>query len=570
VAQRYDAIIIGAGHNGLVAANYLARAGRRTLVLEARNVVGGACVTEELIPDSKWSSCAFIAGLLRPEIIAELELEAHGLNLYQSDVLGYSLFDDGSDMFLWKDLDQTLREIEKYSVSDAKSFLDFGLKIKRFADLVTPFLLKPPPERSEVMEIFERAGEEELFNEFFLLSTRDLLDRYFESEHLKGFLNFFGMISIWGGPSTPGTAYVYGHHAWGEFKGQFGQFGFARGGMGAISESLARSAKAHGCEIRLESPVDHVLVDGGAARGVVLADGTSIEAGVVISNADPKRSLLKFVEPGALDPSFVKSVESIDQRGSMARIHLLIDELPHYLPFESAAEGPQHRGHQMLGASVENYEKAWEAERRGELPDDYVIEAVIQSTHDDSLAPAGKHTLTLGVQQMPGELSGRSWDDVREEWADHVIGVFCRYAPNVANHIVDRAIITPADLEREYGLTGGNIFHASMFLDQLFSARPLAALANYRTPIDGYYLCGAGTHPGGGVVGAPGHNAAKAVLGGEAMPHPPARRDGATGRRTGLVNRVMKTKTGSRIGYEIARRPAFRPIAKLAARQRKR
>lgn len=564
----YDAIVIGAGHNGLVAANYLARAGRRTLVLEARDVVGGACVTEELIPGSKWSSCAFIAGLLRPEIIAELELEAHGLDLYQSDVLGYSLFDDGSDIFLWKDLDRTLAEIEKYSRKDARAFLDFGMKIKRFADLVTPFLLRPPPARSEVMEVFERAGEQELFNEFFLLSTRDLLDRHFESEHLKGFLNFFGMISIWGGPSTPGTAYVYGHHAWGEFKGQFGQFGFARGGMGAISESLARSARAHGCEVRLGSPVDHVLVEGGRVRGVALGDGTEIEAPIVLSNADPKRSLLGLVEPGVLEPGFVAAVGSIDQRGSMARIHLLIDELPRYLPFDSAAEGPQHRGHQMLGASVANYEKAWEAERRGELPDDYVIEAVIQSTHDDTLAPPGRHTLTLGVQQLPGELEGRGWDEVREEWADRVVEVFCRYAPNIADHILDRVVITPSDLERDYHLTGGNIFHAAMYLDQLFDARPLPALADYRTPIEGYYLCGAGTHPGGGVVGAPGHNAAKAALGADSglrTGHPTAGRV----RSKGLVDRVMATDAGRKVGYEIARRPAFRPLARLASRQRK-
>jgi phytoene dehydrogenase-like protein len=222
----------------------------------------------------------------------------------------------------------------------------------------------------------------------------------------------------------------------------------------------------------------------------------------------------------------------------------------------------------MLGASVENYEKAWEAERKGELPDDYVIEAVIQSTHDDSLAPPGKHTLTLGVQQLPGELSGRGWDEVREEWADKVVETFCRYAPNLGDHVLDRAIITPADLARDYGLTGGNIFHASMFLDQLFSTRPLAALANYTTPIDGYYLCGAGTHPGGGVMGAPGHNAAKAVLGGPAAKSAP-KRNGAGSRKKGLVERVMDTEKGRRLGYEVARRPAFRPLAKLAARQRK-
>jgi phytoene dehydrogenase-like protein len=567
-AESYDVAVIGAGHNGLAAAGYLAQAGKSVVVLEARDVVGGACTTEELVAgsDSKWSSCAFIAGLLRPEVIADLELERHGLEMYQSDVLGFSLFADGTHFFLWKDVDRTLREIERYSRRDAQRFLDFGLRVKRFADLVTPFLMQPPPSRSQMLAIFEEAGEEELFNEFVLLSTRDLLDRYFESEHLKGFLTFFGMISIWGGPSTPGTAYVYGHHAWGEFKGQFGQFGFVKGGMGGITVAMQRSAEAHGAVVETGAPVERVLVEGGRARGVRLADGREIAAEVVVSNADPKRSLLGFLDEGVLPAETAAAVERIDQRGSMARIHLLIDELPQYLPFDDASEGPQHRGHQMLGASVENFEMAWEAERRGELPDEYVIEAVIQSTTDDTLAPAGLHTLTLGVQQLPGELSGRSWDEVREEWADAVVADYCKYAPNVADHIVGRAIITPADLERDYGLTGGNIFHAQMFLDQLFAARPLRELADYRTPVDGYFLCGAGMHPGGGVMGAPGHNAAKAILGGPAASTSPA--GSAGGARKGVIDRVMETKQGRRLGYEIARRPAFRPLTRFVAKQK--
>jgi phytoene dehydrogenase-like protein len=568
MAKRYDVVVIGGGHNGLVAANYLARAGRSVAVLEARDVLGGACVTEELIPDSRWSSCAFIAGLLRPEIIAELELERFGLDLYQSDVLGFSLFEDGSHMFLWKDVDQTLREIERYSKKDAQSFLDFGLRVQRFADIATPWLLQPPPRRSAVVRAFEDAGEAELLDEFILMSTRDLLDRYFDSEHLKGFLTFFGMISIWGGPSTPGTSYVYGHHAWGEFKGKFGQFGFVRGGMGGIAQALANGARHHGAEVRTSSPVDHVLVGNGRAGGVVLESGEEIEADVVVSNADPKRSLLQLLEPGTLDGSFVKEVEGIDQRGSMARIHLLIDELPAYLPFDDATEGPQHRGHQMLGASVENFEKAWEAERLGQLPDEYVIEAVIQSTTDPTLAPSGKHTLTLGVQQLPGQLSDKSWDEMKEPWANAVLEDLFRYAPNLREHILDRVVITPQDLERDYGLTGGNIFHAAMFLDQLFSSRPLESLSHYQTPVDGYYQCGAGMHPGGGVMGAPGHNAAMAVLGqSQAAENGASRVNGPA--RKGLVNRVMATESGKRVGYGLARRKAFRPFARLAARRRK-
>jgi phytoene dehydrogenase-like protein len=568
VAEHYDVAVVGAGHNGLVAATYLARAGRRVVVLEARDVVGGACVTEELIAGSRWSSCAFISGLLRPQIIRELELARFGLEMYQSDVLNFSLFRDGSHMFLWPEVDRTLREIERYSQRDAQRFLDFGLRLRRFADIAAPWLLRPPPSRSEVMRAFEEAGDQELFNEFVLLSTRDLLDRYFESEHLKGLLTFFGMVSIWGGPSTPGTGYVYGHHASGEFNGQFGQYGYVRGGMGGITQALANAARHHGAVVRTNAPVAQVLVEDGRARGVALPSGDEILAETVVSNADPKRSLLGLVDARHLDGEFVRAVEGIDQRGSMARVHLLIDELPAYLGFD-AAEGPQHRGHQMLGASVENFERAWEAERRGVVPDEYVIEAVIQSTTDPTLAPPGRHTLTLGVQQLPGELAEGSWDDIKESWGDKVVASVCKYAPNLEGHILDRVVITPKDLERDYLITGGNIFHGQMFLNQLFDARPLAALSSYRTPIGGYYLCGAGTHPGGGVMGASGHNAAQVVLGDRGVGERPRQATG-DGHRKGLVDRVMATERGKRAGYALARQRAFRPLARLAARRGKR
>ena len=569
----YDAVIIGAGHNGLVTANYLARAGQRVLVLEARDVVGGACVTEELIPGSKWSSCAFIAGLLRPEIIAELELARFGLDLYQGDALSFSLFRDGTSFTMWKETDRTLRELEKINKNDAQAFLDFGVRLQRFAGLVTPYLLSPPPQRSEVFAAFEAAGEQTLFDEFTLLSVRDLLDRYFEDERLKSMLTFFGMVSIFGGPSTPGTAYTYGHHSWGEFNGNFGQFGLARGGMGAISEALAAGARHHGATIRTSTPVDTVIVERGTATGVRLADGTVVTAARVISNADPKRSLLKLLEPGVLPAKLVRDVENIDTRGSMARIHLLIDELPQYLPFPNAAEGPQHHGHQLLGPSREAFEEAYEAQRRGTFPSTFVIEAVTQSVTDDSLAPAGLHTMTLGIQQLPSELTCTTWAVEKEKWADLVLEDLFIYAPNLREHILDRVVITPDDLDHEYLITDGNIFHGSMMLDQLFGARPLPELANYRTPVRNYYLCGSGTHPGGGVMGANGHNAAKAVLAdatGTAAPVRPA--TGTGGRKAPWQQRVvgglMSTRPGRWVGYRAARQPALRKVTAYAARVR--
>lgn len=562
--SNYDAIVIGAGHNGLINAGYLARAGKKVLVLESRNVVGGACVTEELIPGTKWSSCAFIASLLRPEIIRDLELEKYGLDMYQTEANEVSIFEDGSHMFMWKDLDKTLNEIAKFSKNDSKAFLEFGLRVKKFASILTPFLMGPAPTRSEVVAAFEEAGADDLFNELVLLSTKDLLDRYFESEHIKGLFTFFGMISVWGGPSTPGTGYVYGHHSVGEFKGTLGQWGFVKGGMGGISLALARSAEAHGTEIRLNAPVRTVAVERGKATGVVLESGEVISAPVVVSNADPQRSMLQLLPKGSVPTALKKKLETYDVRGSMARIHLLIDELPHYVGFEPGF-GPQHQAQQIMGASIENFERAWEAERRGILPDDFVVEAVIQSTHDETLAPAGQHTMTLGVQQLPFELEGKDWDDIRDEFADKVLEVLYRYAPNMRGHILDRVIITPKDLERDYGLTGGNIFHGAMFLDQLFGNRPTPELADYRTPVSGYYLCGSGTHPGGGVMGANGHNAAQAIL---------ADLNGTAERRvssrpqakSGLIDRVMETSLGKKLGYTVATQPVFRPVVKRAAR----
>lgn len=568
----YDAIVIGAGHNGLITAGYLARAGKKVLVVEARDVVGGACTSEQLIPGATWSSCAFIASLLRPEIIADLELERYGLEMYQTEANEVSIFPDGSHLFVWKDMDKTLKEIEKFSKGDAAAFLDFGLRVKKFASILTPFLMSPAPSRSQVLAAFEAAGAEDLFNEMVLLSTKDLLDRYFENEHIKGLFTFFGMISVWGGPSTPGTGYVYGHHSVGEFKGTLGQWGFVKGGMGGITQAMARSAEAYGAEIRLNSPVKQVVVDRGRASGVELVNGDIISARTVISNADPQRSMLKLLPAGTIDAKLTAKLEDYDARGSMARIHLLIDELPDYVGFPAGEFGPQHQAQAIMGASIENFERAWEAERRGEIPDDFVIEAVIQSTHDDTLAPKGKHTMTLGVQQLPFELAGTDWDTIRDEWADRVLEVLFRYAPNLRGHILERVIITPKDLERDYGLTGGNIFHGAMFFDQLFNNRPTPELADYRTTVGNYYLCGSGTHPGGGVMGANGHNAAQVViadLNGTAVPA--ALRVGP-GPKAGVVDRametVMGTKTGKKLGYTVATSPALRKVVKFAARSK--
>ena len=571
MAEHYDVAIIGGGHNGLVAANYLARAGCTVIVLEARYQVGGACVSEELIPGATFSSCAFVQGLFRDEIVRELELKQHGLEMYAPDVQGFALFDDGSHLFLWKELDKTLRELERHSKRDAKKFVEFGTRYRRFGEMVHPWLMRPPPRRSEVFRTFEESGAEDLLDEFVLASTNDLLGRYFESPHIRGFLTFYGMVSIYGGPSTPGMSYVYGHHAAGEFEGELSRWAFVKGGMGGLTRSLARAAEAHGVTIRTDAEVDRIRIRGGEASGVVLASGEQIEAHVVLSNADPKRSLLGMIEPGLLDMSFRRSLERIDTRGSMARVHLLVDELPHYVGFADAEPGPQHRGHQMLGASVESFEKAFEAQRNGEIPDDFVVEVITQSVTDPTLAPPGQHTMTIGVQHTPFELAKGDWDSTREEWGDKVIEVLSRYAPNIKDHILGRVVITPLDLEREYNITQGNIFHIAMTLPQLYSSRPLPELSHYRTPVPGYYLCGAGMHPGGGVMGAAGHNAAHVVLGdlaGDATSD--ATEAGRPRAHQGFIDRMMKTELGRRVGYKVARSRTMRPVTARVARSRTR
>ena len=563
----YDAIIVGAGHNGLVAANYLARTGLRVVVLEARYIVGGACVTEELITGAKFSSCAFVQGTFRPEIVDELRLRDFGLEMTAPDVQGLAIFPDGSRVCLWKDLDKTVRELERISERDAQGFLEFGIRLQRFGRLMKPFLFRAdPPKRSAVMKAFEDAGEAELYNEFMLASTNGLVEKYFSSDHVRGLLTFLGLVSVWAGPDTPEGAYLYGYHAIGEFEGTIGRWAFVKGGMGGITQALARAAESHGVEIRVNAAASEIIIDGGNVSGVRLASGEELKAGIVVSNAHPKLTFLKLLQPKHLKPRFRDAVERIDTKGAMARVHLLVDELPHYVGFESAVEGWQHRGLTVLGCSIENYHKAHAAQLEGIFPDDLAVELVIQSVSDPTLAPQGQHTITLGVQHTPFDLAEGDWDSRKQEWGDLVCETLFRYAPNLRDHVLGRHIITPLDLERDYGLVGGNIFHIPMTMEYSFDARPSPAFGGYRTPVKGLYLCGAGTHPGGAVTGMPGRNAAHAVL---------ADRSGVVADAAiapsskGFIERLMESDSGSKLGYRVARNPLLRPLTKYLSKNRR-
>ena len=572
MADRVDAIVIGAGHNGLTCANFLARSGRQILVLEARGVLGGACVTEELLPGGRFSSCSYIQMMLRQEVVDDLELLEHGLISVAPEMQEMALWEDGDHVMFWQDADKTLKSIEQHNRTDGENFLRFATRLRRFGDITRSLLLSDPCSAAELRQLFAGAGAADLFEEFVLMSAEQLMTRYIESDRLRGFMMFMGLVSTWGGPNTPGTAYVYGYHAQGEFEGRFNRYGLPREGMGMIAAAMARSLEAHGGSVRLNCPVRRVLVADGRAVGVLLESGQRILSDLVVSNADPKRSLVGLLDQGDLAPAVYARAQNIDQRGSMARIHLLVDALPDYVGFEPEVLGPQHQGLSILGPTPQLYERAAAAQSAGEFADDYVIEALLPSVTHPTLAPPGQHTLSLGVQQLPLELARGSWDTRREEWADRVMDMYCRYAPNIRGHIRGRHVITPLDLQNTYGITGGNIFHASMVgLDHLLDQRPIPEAAHYRSPVPGYYLCGSGSHPGGGVTGAPGHNAAMRILADlEGRRDQRLIRERAAFAGGGpLFNALLGTRVGSRLAYLMARSRAFRSLTDLMSKNRK-
>ncbi|UNA30326.1 NAD(P)/FAD-dependent oxidoreductase [Klebsiella variicola subsp. variicola] len=562
--KHYDAVLVGAGHNSLVCANYLARSGLKVLVLEARNIIGGACTSEELISGGIFSSCSYIQMMLRSEVVNDLELERYGLNSYAPELQEMALWEDGENIMLWQEVDKTLRSVEKHSKADGENFMHFGARLKRFGDLTHQIQLSDPPSQEQLRQIFEDAGESELFEEFMLFSAEELLQKYIKSDRLRGFMMFMGLVSTWGGPNTPGTAYVYGYHALGEFEGSFGRFGLPEGGMGMISQSMVNALAAHGGEVRTSSPIKQVLVENGRATGVLLSSGERIDAPLVISGADPTRSLVSLLPEGTLSEPAAVAAQSIDQRGSMGRVHLLVDALPDYVGFEPGTTGPQHQCLTIMGASPALYEMAAVAQEKGNFPEDMVLEALIPSvTHPSLVAKPGTHTLSLGVQQLPFELSEGDWDSRKEEWADKVLEVYFRYAPNMRNHILGRHVITPLDLDRDYHITRGNIFHQSMIgLENLFDQRPIASAAHYRTPLPGYYLCGSGSHPGGGVSGMPGHNSAQRILADiSGLEDSIAGRKIEKADRT-FLNSLLKTEVGRKLGYQVARSRVFRSLTK--------
>ncbi|MBI4161663.1 MAG: NAD(P)/FAD-dependent oxidoreductase [Acidobacteria bacterium] len=521
-ANSYDAIVIGGGHNGLVTAAYLAKAGRRVLVLERRHVLGGAAVTEEVYPGFRFSVCSYVVSLLRPEILRELELARHGLELLPLDCTLNPLL-DGDYLIRWSDAEQTRREIARHSAADSEAYPEFGRVMTQMARFVRPVLDEEPPDPASIRPSrlrsllnlgrrFRALPDELRHQQVKLMTTSavDFLRQWFESDVLVAALSASGIIGTFLGVRSPGTAYVLLHHYMGEIDGSFRSWGIARGGNGAVSEAIAAAAMEHGAEIRREAPVARIDVRRGAAVGVTLENGEEIRARVVASGVDPKRTFLGLVEPEHLDREFRERVGRYRFRGSSGKVNLALDRLPTFrcLP----GSGPHLRGAIAIGPSVEYLERAYEEAKYGDFSSRPYLDIVIPTLTDPTMAPPGKHVMSIFVQYAPYHLRQGTWDERREEFGDAVLETLAEHAPDLPNLVLHRQVLTPLDLEREFGLTEGNIFHGELSREQLFFQRPVAGHARYRTPIRNLYLCGSGAHPGGGVMGAPGRLAARSIL----------------------------------------------------------
>jgi phytoene dehydrogenase-like protein len=524
LAEAFDVIIVGGGHNGLVAAAYLARANRKVLVLESRELLGGCSVTEEVWPGFCVSTGAYLTSLLQERIIYDLDLPRFGYAVDAKDPAFFSAYPDGRYLFFWQDRDKTLAEIAKFSKRDAEVYPKYEDHLEHLAQVVEPLLLTTPPPlppaspgaiiewirlaaRMRGLAGRELAGLVRIFTQ----SASDFLDDWFESPEIKVTVATDGVIGANGGPRSPGTAYILLHHCMGGVAGHRGLWGFVRGGMGAVSNAIADSARSSGATIRTSAPVKQILVRNGAVAGVALQSGEELAAKVVASNCDPKRTFLQLMRQRDLDPDFVSAIEKFRCEGTSLKINLALSGLPEFKALPGAP-GPQHGATMHICPSIEYVERAWDDAKYGRPSRSPLLEMTIPTMYDRSLAPAGKHIMGIFLQYAPYTLREGSWDELREPLYERVIDIIEEYAPNIRQIIIDKQVLTPLDLERRFGITGGNIFHGEMSLDQMFVMRPVPGWARYRMPVRGLYLCGSGAHPGGGVMGAPGYNAARQIL----------------------------------------------------------
>ncbi len=523
--ESYDAVVVGGGHNGLACAAYLARAGLRTLVLERRHLVGGAAVTEEPWPGYRVSTASYVVSLLPERIIRELSLRSFGYHVYPLDPAYFAPFEDGSGILIWEDPRRAAEEIGRISRPDGEAYLRYSRDIAALADMIRPLLHKIPPDpalRSArdlpaaaglLGYLLRRRGAAAALVDLMTMSCADFLQRYFRDKRILGALAPGGVIGMWGGPMSPGSAYVLLHHRMGEVDGVGGGWAFARGGMGAVSQAIAAAARAAGATVLTSADV--VSIDVVADRrvgGVTLADGRVFTAPVVVSGVHPATTFLSLVGEKHLPGELVDDVRRFRTRSPAAKVNLALSGLPSFTARPGAEPGPQHPEF-IISPTLEYLERAWDAAKYGMPSPAPMIDCVIPSTKDSSLAPAGAHVMSCFVQYVPYARADGEWTAAAlDALASSVIDTITRFAPGFGDLVTHREVLTPPDLQARFGLLGGNIFHGEMSLDQLFSFRPSPLASGYRTPLRGLYLCGSGTHPGGGVMGIPGRNASRVVM----------------------------------------------------------
>src|SRR5215813_8320679 len=518
----YDVVVIGGGHNGLVNAAYLARAGKRVLVCERRHVLGGAAVTEEVFPGFNFSVASYVVSLLRPEIIRELDLPRHGMEILPLDGT-FTPMPNGNYLWRVNDHAKTRREIARHSRIDAEAYDEYGRAMVEMGRFVKPILSMTAPDPTSLAikglknlvslaRRFQKLPLEDKYNQVQLMtmSAADFLDQWFETDVLKATMSASGIIGTFLGVRSPGTAYVLLHHYMGEIDGAFRSWGLVRGGTGAISNAIANAARKAGAEIRTEAGIEKIIVEDAQAKGVVLANGDEVRANIVSSSVDPRLTFLTMVGKEHLPADFVEDVKRYKFRGSSGKVNLALDGLPNFKCFPG--EGPHLRGAISISPSVEYMERAYDEAKYGRYSRRPYIDIVIPSLTDPSVAPPGKHVMSCFVQYAPYHLKDGNWDDQREAFGDTVINTIAEYAPNIKDLILHRQVLTPLDIERTFGLSEGNIFQGELTLEQLFFLRPAPGWAQYKTPIRNLYMCGSATHPGGGIMGAPGRNAALRML----------------------------------------------------------
>ena len=521
-----DVVIIGAGHNGLTCAAYLAMAGLRVRVVERRKVVGGAAVTEEFHPGFRNSVAAYTVSLLNPRIVTDLRLTEHGLRIVERRAQNFLPAPDGSHLLTGEG--RTRDSVARLSAHDAEAIDGFSRELEQIADVLRQFVLRAPPNLVEgfgagaLREAVNALGTANILRglsmeqqrnllDLFTRSAGEMLDERFEHDLVKALFGFDAIVGNYASPYAAGSAYVMLHHAFGEVNGRKGVWGHAIGGMGAITQAMAAAAREAGTEITLEAGVREVIVERDRAAGVVLENGDTIRAKSVAASVNPKLLYTRLVPAGALAPEFLTRMQRWRNGSGTFRMNVALSALPSFTALPG--EGDHLTAGIILGPSLAHMDRAWRDARDLGWSRDPVVEVLIPSTLDSSLAPAGAHVASLFCQHVAPELpGGKSWDDHREEVADLMIATVDKYAPGFAQTVVGRQILSPLDLERQFGLLGGDIFHGALTLNQLFSARPMLGYADYRGPLKGLYHCGSGAHPGGGVTGAPGHNAARAIL----------------------------------------------------------